>query len=168
MRRAAMVVLAVASLAGCQNQGQSVYRFHEVGRANVVNFATVLAVREVGIQGQNTGTGAAVGSLAGGMVGAQIGSGSGNTAATLAGLVVGGIAGAMAEQAAANRRGLEYTVTLENGATLTVVQDVNVADRILQPGERAMIQMAGGFQRVLPADNLPTAIRRPVGVRVID
>lgn len=83
-------------------------------------------------------------------------------------MVIGGIVGALAEQAAANRKALEYTVTLETGATVTVVQDHDEGERVLQPGERVMLQVTGGTQRVLAADNLPTELKRPTGIKVID
>ena len=155
-------------VAGCQRPGQNVYSYSEVGKASLVNFGTIVAVREVDVQGQNTGAGALVGGAAGGIAGNQIGRGGGNAAATLAGVVIGGVAGALAEQAAANRKALEYTVTLQTGATITVVQDHNEGERVLQPGDRVMVQVAGGTQRVLPADNLPTEIKRPAGITVTD
>lgn len=161
-------IACILVVAGCQRPGQNVYSYKEVGKASEVLFGTVLAVREVDVQGQNTGVGALVGGAAGGVAGNQIGHGGGNVAATLAGVVIGGVAGALAEQAAANRKALEYTVTLQTGATITVVQDHNEGERVLQPGERVMLQVVGGTQRVLPADNLPTEIKRPAGVTVTD
>jgi outer membrane lipoprotein SlyB len=59
-------------------------------------------------------------------------------------------------------------VTLENGVTMTVVQDHNEGERVLKPGDRVMLQVTGGVQRVLPADQLPTEIKRPKGIKVID
>ena len=40
--------------------------------------------------------------------------------------------------------------------------------RLLAPGERVMVQNSGGYQRVLPASGLPTAVKRPQGIKVID
>jgi outer membrane lipoprotein SlyB len=83
-------------------------------------------------------------------------------------VLIGGLAGAATEQAIADRRGLEYTVTLQSGTTLTIAQERNAGERVLQPGERVMVQMSGAHQRVLPADQLPAEIKRPVGVTVRD
>lgn len=165
-----VVLLAACGMAvtGCQRPGQNVYSYTEVGKASLVNFGTVLAVREVAVQGQNTGLGAAVGATAGGIGGSQIGHGAGTAAATLAGVVVGGIVGALAEQAAANRTALEFTVIMQTGATITVVQDHNEGERVLQPGDRVIVQVTGGTQRVLAADHLPTQVQRPVGIKVVD
>lgn len=166
--RATLLVMAALVLAGCQHPGQNVYRYDEVGKASLVNFGTIVGVREVAVEGKNTGLGAATGAAAGGLAGSQFGQGGGNAVATLAGVVIGGIAGALAEQAAANRTATEYTVTLENGVTMTVVQDHNEGERILRPGERVILQVTGGTQRVLPADQLPTQIKRPAGIKVVD
>lgn len=155
-------------IGGCQRPGQNVYNYNEVGRSSLVNFATILAVREVNIRGKNTGLGAGVGAAAGGIAGSGMGRGSGRAGAMLAGAVIGGIAGALAEQAAANRMGLEYTLILETGVTMTVVQDRNEGERVFKPGDRVMLQVSGGTQRVLPADHLPTQIKRPLGIKVLD
>ncbi len=161
-------VACILAAAGCQRPGQNVYSHSEVGKASQVIFGTLLAVREVEVQGQNTGLGALAGAAGGGIAGNQIGRGGGSAAATLVGVVIGGIVGALAEQAVANRKALEYTVTLETGATITVVQDHDEGERVLQPGERVMLQVTGGTQRVLPADNLPTELKRPTGIKTID
>jgi outer membrane lipoprotein SlyB len=166
--KALAAVAALLILAGCQHPSQNVYGASEVGKASLVNFGTVVAVREVAITGDNTGIGAAAGAAAGGVAGSQFGRGGGSAAATLVGVLVGAAIGAVAEQAAADRTGLEYTVTLENGVTMTVVQEKTSAERALQPGERIMLQVSGGFQRVLPADHLPTEIKRPQGIKVVD
>jgi outer membrane lipoprotein SlyB len=155
-------------LSACQRPGPNVYTGKEVGKASFVSFGTVLAVREVTVQGENTWLGAGVGAAAGGIGGSAIGSGAGNAATTLAGVVVGGVAGALAEQAISGRTALEYTVTMESGLTMAVVQDRNEGDRVLQPGERVMLQTSGATQRVLPANQLPTQISRPMGVKVVD
>jgi outer membrane lipoprotein SlyB len=171
MRRVSVVavmLLALGALAGCQHPGQNVYSSREVGRATSVNFGTVLAVREIAIKGEQTGLGAATGGAIGGVAGSQFGRSGGKVASTLGGVLVGGLAGAATEQAIADRRGLEYTVTLQSGTTLTIAQERAAGDRILQPGERVMVQMSGTHQRVLPADQLPTEIKRPVGVTVKD
>lgn len=155
-------------LGGCQRPGQNVYNYNEVGRSSLINFATILAVREVSIRGKNTGLGAGVGAAAGGIAGSGMGRGSGRVGAVLAGAVVGGVIGALAEQAAADRMALEYTLILESGVTMTVVQDRNQGERVFKPGDRVMLQVSGGTQRVLPADHIPSRIKRPVGIKVYD
>jgi outer membrane lipoprotein SlyB len=161
-------VTCVLALSACQNAGQNVYKHNEVGKTSLVNFGTVIQTREVQVQGQNTGVGALAGAAGGGIAGNQIGSGAGNAAATLGGVLVGAAIGALAEQAMADRKADEYVVTLETGATITVVQDRTEGDRPINAGDRVMVQLQGGTQRVLPANTLPTEIKRPKGIKVTD
>lgn len=155
-------------LSGCATQGQSRYSFQDVGRASVVEFGTVVASRQVDIRGQNTGVGGVVGGTAGGLAMSNVGQGSGNVAAILGGVLVGAAIGAMAEQAASDRVGIEYTITLANGKTITIVQEQASGDRVFGPSERVMVQANGTYQRVLPADHLPNQIARPQGIKVVD
>lgn len=165
---AATSICLAAGLTGCATQGQSRYSFQDVGRASVVEFGTVVASRQVDIRGQNTGVGGVVGGTAGGLAMSNVGRGSGNVAAILGGLLVGAAVGAMAEQAASDRVGIEYTITLANGKTITLVQEQAAGDRVFSPSERVMVQANGTYQRVLPADHLPNQIARPQGIKVVD
>ena len=102
------------------------------------------------------------------MGGAEIGSGTGSIAAAGIGIVVGALVGSALEQAIRNRGGVEYTVVLENGKTLTVAQNVSPQDTIHHVGDRVMVQINGNYQRVLPANALPTKIKKPKGITFED
>lgn len=165
----AVAMISIFAVSGCaQRQSQNVYKHDEVGKATAVTFGTVVSSRQVDITGENTGTGALVGAAAGAGVGSYIGEGSGNAWAIGAGLLAGAIAGAVAEQAMSDRTGVEYVVLLESGVVLTVVQDIGKQESVLQPGLRVMVQNTGGYQRVLPAEHLPTEMSRPKGIKVVD
>lgn len=162
------VLGCVVFLAGCVTNSQSRYNYDEVGRTAIVEFGTVVAVRQIDITGKNTGTGAVVGGTTGGLIGTQIGQGNGGIAGVLGGIIVGAAAGAIAEQAMANRTGLEYTIALQNGKVVTVAQEHQKEDRVFNSGDRVMVQASGSYQRVLPTDHLPTEIDRPKGITVRD
>lgn len=171
MKISRLILVFVAStvfLSGCAHRSQNNYNYDEVGKSSAVSFGTVVAVREIDITGQNTGLGAVGGAAAGAGIGSQIGSGSGNAAAVVGIAVAGAIAGAVAEQAISDRKGIEYTITLQTGITLTIVQEAPADERIMAVGERVMVQNSGGYQRVLSAQALPTEIKRPQGIKVID
>lgn len=168
LKLALFVAIALLFAACAQSQSQNVYRYDEVGKSAAVSFGTVITSREVDIVGKNTGTGGLIGAAAGAGAGSYIGSGDGTAWAVAGGLIIGAIAGAMAEQALADGKGTEYTVTLETGVTLTIVQNKAEGERLLAPGERVIVQNTGGYQRVLPASHLPTQIKRPQGIEVID
>src|SRR5437588_6734242 len=130
MKRSIVLLITVAViLAACAKQdGENQYSYKDVGQSTLVEFGTIVHVREVGITGQNSGAGALVGAGAGAGAGSYVGNGSGTAWAVAGGALAGAVIGAAAEQAAADRKGIEYTVTKENGQTVTIVQNLNKED----------------------------------------
>ncbi|MBX7145572.1 MAG: hypothetical protein K1X79_14065 [Oligoflexia bacterium] len=120
------------------------------------------------IRGEQSGTGATVGGLTGAAAGSSIGAGKGNTGAILGGAALGVAAGMVAEQLVKDRPGVEYTVTKENGMTITVAQNLVEGEPVLSIGQRVMVQSSGSYQRVIPAEQLPTQVKRPKGIKVVD
>jgi outer membrane lipoprotein SlyB len=72
----------------------------------------------------------------------------------LVGSVIGGIAGAAAEQAMANRQGIEYLIKFQNGNTESIVQNIAKTDEPIAKGECVMVQFGSNYQRVLPDDDV--------------
>jgi outer membrane lipoprotein SlyB len=156
------------ALSACQFATQTRYGYKEVGQVQVVKFGTVVAVRDIDIIADNSGSGALGGAVTGGTVGANAASGSGAVAGAVVGAVIGGNIGSALEQLVRNRGGVEYTVTLENGKTITVAQNISEKDVFHEAGDRVMVQINGEYQRVLPANTLPTEIDRPKGIKFKD
>ena len=168
-RRIFLGLMAMSVLAACaKGPSQDQYLADEVGVSRVVHFATVIQARTVGITGKSSGLGAMGGAAAGAGGAAYIGQGSGSAWAMAGGAIAGAVAGAAIEQNAADRPGIEYILTKENGKTITVVQEQAKGEHIFAAGERVMIQTSGSYQRVLPANQLPTSIARPKNIQVID
>lgn len=164
-----VLVLACALvMTACQHPSQNSYREGEIGRTSAVSFGTVLSVRPIDIIGKNTGAGALIGAGAGAGAASYAGTSSGNTWAVAGGLLAGAIAGGLAEQAMSDRKGVEYTIVLESGVTLTVAQEAPANEPIMSVGARVIVQNSGGYQRVLPAANLPTEVKRPQGLKIVD
>lgn len=165
-----VVGLCIAGLvAGCSPKNSlNQYSEGNVGISAVVEFGTVVFVRKIQIRGEQTGAGAAIGGVGLAAAGSSIGSGKGNTGAILGGAAIGMAAGMVAEEMLKDREGYEYTVTKENGMTVTVAQNVMKDEPILNVGQRVMVQSSGSYQRVIPADALPTTIKRPKGIKVVD
>jgi outer membrane lipoprotein SlyB len=155
-------------LTGCETPGQNVYDYREAGQSVIVEFGTVVDVRPIKIKGPNSGVGAGIGAVAGAGAGSQVGSGDGAIAATIGGAVIGAVAGAMAEQALQDQQGLDYTIVLESGKTITVSQYYKKDEPVIAKNARVMVQTSGSYQRVLPADHLPEQIKRPKGIKVVD
>lgn len=163
MRHLSLVATA-AILGGCTFSTQTRYNYAEVGQVQVVEFGSVVAVRDIDIVGETSSSGGIIGGVAGASAGSNLGRGSGAAVGAVAGAVLAANAGAALEQAIRNRGGVEYTVTLRNGKTLTVAQNVSPKDVILRVGDRVMVQINGQYQRVLPANELPTEIEKPKGI----
>jgi outer membrane lipoprotein SlyB len=168
MKKIITLVTAACLLSACQQPGMNRYGYQDVGHAAVVEFGTVIASRAVEITGQNSGVGATAGALGGGIAGSTIGHGAGSLGAMLAGALIAGVAGNMAEQAISDHYGVEYTITTKHGQTVTIVQNVVEGEPHIHVGDRVMIQQSGMYMRVLPASDMPTKIKRPKDIRVVD
>ena len=161
-------LLTAAILTSCAQPNQNRYGFQDVGHASEVEFGTLISSRPVEITGKNTGTGAVAGAGAGAVAGSALGNGRGSLIALIGGAVIGGIAGHMTEQAISDHDGMEYVVTLRNGKSLTIVQNIGKDDRPLHKGQRVMVQTSGAYQRVLPADDLPEKAKKAKQIEVVD
>ena len=157
-RPARLLMLATAAtlaLAGCAREiSPNTVEGSTVGQVNEAFFGTVQQVRVVQVQEgdrlQNNTTGALMGGLAGAGLGALFGSGWGQVAAAGAGALVGATAGAAAERQMSRQQGLEYTVRLDNGRMITIVQ--GGAESPIPQGSRVIVQVgSGGRARVVPA-----------------
>jgi outer membrane lipoprotein SlyB len=152
MRKSLVLLCAAGSLSvllsGCMNTaGPNVYSAQDVGMAQTVRFGTVIALRPVDIQGQQTPVGTLAGAAVGGIAGSELGGGKGSVITTILGAVVGGVAGTMGEQALTQSQGVEITVREDNGTVRAYVQKVE-KDEIFQVGERVRILTANGVSRV--------------------
>ena len=166
LRQAALAVAVVATVSGCAYPSQNQYESYNVGHPIPVQFGSIVSARPIAIKGRPTGLGAASGAAAGAIGGSTLGHGTGSAAAALGLALVGLAVGAVAEQSLIDHPGVEYTVVMQTGQTYMLAQNLNPGDRILQPGERVMVQQGYGYMRVLPADNIPTDVQRPPGLTV--
>lgn len=166
MKKTIAACLLLTTLTACQHPGQNRYGYQDVGKATKVVFGTVVSHRPVEITGKNTGTGALAGAAGGAIGGSYIGNGGGSLGAALAGALIAGIAGHMAEQAIQDRGGVEYVVTLENEETVTVTQNAEPALANIHDGDRVMVQTSGDYMRVLPAEKLPTKVKKAKRIKV--
>jgi len=120
----------------------------------VLDYGMVTQVEPADAPAENTGLGAVSGATIGGVIGSQLGGGAGAVAATVAGIVAGAAAGSATEGALQNASGLRYTITLDDGRVMTIVQHREPDDKVIQPGERAAIRTSGWRQRVEPVSGL--------------
>ena len=171
--RNGIVVLGVTAIAACSSPkvSDSLYRDSEVGESKRIVRCRVLEVREVAIRGDDApekgeAFGAIVGGLVGAILGSEVGKGVGQELAVQSAVTVGAVAGGGAGRQAADkmseRPGIEYSIILDDGQELTLVQDLLESDRIVQAGETCRLQIeSNGMNRVLPAEHLPDSISAP-------
>lgn len=147
-----LLLLATATpllFVSCAQQSLTgdVYSRQEVGRAQSVAHGRVTAVRYVQIQG-DTQAGTVLGGIAGGLLGKEIGSGrTANTIGALAGAGLGAAAGSHIQQAQGTKQGVEITVKLDNGRTISAVQEVNPRESFRR-GERVRVLSNGYKTRI--------------------
>ena len=94
-------IVASALIAGCASTSSgSVYSSGQAGREQTVRMGVVESVRQVTIDGSNSGVGTIAGGAIGGVAGSNIGGGnSGSAVGTILGAIAGGVAGNAIEQA---------------------------------------------------------------------
>lgn len=124
-----------------------VYRQGDIRQAQSVSFGTVTSVRRVKIEGGHE-VGTVVGALAGGLLGSQLGRGrAAHTAGAVGGAVAGGAIGSNVEQSMGNRAGIEITVQIKNGSSISVVQQANPHESF-NVGDSVRVLTSGSGTRV--------------------
>ena len=156
MRRAAAYPLVAALLlAGCANPSTTTYSARDVGQPIETTGGTVVSSRVVEIKGE----GGSAGTIAGGAVGAttagvSIGSGSGSTIAAVLGGLLGAGLGYLAEERLRSREGLEYVVQMDDGRTVTVVQNREDDEQPIPNGTPVLVQQGAFYSRVMEHPDL--------------
>ncbi len=142
-----VILLASALLAqGCATSlSGGAYSRTQARQVQEVQMGVVESVRQVAIEGTNTGVGTVSGAAVGGVAGSTIGEGKGATIATILGAVGGAVAGHAIEESATRKPGLEITVKLDSGRMLAITQE---ADESFKPGDRVRVLTGGGATRV--------------------
>jgi outer membrane lipoprotein SlyB len=137
IRPAVIAVLTAAALSGCAPASTSTYTEGQIGRAATVMHGKVLAIRDVSLQGDNSGAGGVAGAVAGGAAGTMV---SSNPALAVAGAaggaLVGGVAGVVAEDAFRREGGVELIIQQENGQTIAVAQ---TNEQVLKVGDPVLV-----------------------------
>lgn len=141
-----LLCLAALVLPSCASLGGSDYSRTDERRAMNIQYGSLLAVREVTISNEPTGTGTTLGAITGGVLGSLLGSGRGRVVGAVGGAVVGAVGGTAVEKGIADGKAWELTVRLDTGQEIVVVQD---KDDIYTPGEKVRVVTAGnGVTRV--------------------
>ncbi len=152
MRSLAFLLVASLLVAGCASSSSSTYEAVDVGRTIETAQGSIVASRPVQIKGETGKTGPVVGAAIGGAgTGLAMGGASGSGWAAILGAVIGAGVGYVAEQQMGNREGIEYIVQMDDGRTVTIVQNTETAEQPLADGTPVLVQYSGKYTRVLAA-----------------
>lgn len=150
LRVAAAVFVASALLAGCgPQQNGNVVSANQALTASTVSFGTVMSARPVQVQGGqgSQAAGAVLGGIAGAALGQQVGGGTGKVIATGVGATAGAATGLQAGKSIATVPSTEWTIRMDNGSTIAVVQ----GEPAFAVGQRVQVITGGGQTRLAPA-----------------
>lgn len=144
---AVLGVLALSGLLpGCiSSKSGAAYSRDQARHAQNVETGTVEHVREVVIEGTQSGIGATAGAAVGGIAGSDVGHGKGSQAGAVVGAVAGGVLGGTIEEATTRKKGYEITVRLDSGRVIAVAQE---ADEEFKAGDRVRVLSGEGVTRV--------------------
>jgi outer membrane lipoprotein SlyB len=144
------VLVAALVLAGCAHPSSSTYESGDVGRTIETAKASVVSSRVVNIAGDVNAVGPLAGGAAGAAGSAIAFSGGGNTGliAVLGGLLGAG-AGYLAQQQLNDREGIEYILQMDDGRTVTLVQNRASDEPPLPDGTPVLVQVSGQYTRVI-------------------
>ena len=154
MKRSIYIVggisLLMLGLTGCVSglQGDT-YSRSEARQVQEVEFGTILTTNPVVIEGRQTGVGQLPGAIIGGVAGSSVGEGKGQEIFTVLGAVGGAVVGSMIEERATRAQGLELTIKMDSGKTLSIVQEVDSVSAFIA-GQRVRVLTQGALARVSP------------------
>ncbi len=147
----ALIFLSLLILSSCSTSEPS-YSANSVGQVSQVKQGKIIDIQQVHIKGSSN-IGAQIGGLGGAFGGAFAGAGAGmltSIAGSIGGAIVGGIAGGATEDAITSSKGYQFTIQLNNGDTLAILQEDKHG---LNIGDQVTIYMSGNNTRIVPAKN---------------
>jgi outer membrane lipoprotein SlyB len=148
MRAVAYWLVAALLLVGCAHPSGSTYEVGDVGRTIETAQASVVSSRVVKIAGDSNNL---VGPAAGGALGAA-GSAlafQGSGLVAVIGGVLGAGAGYLAQSRMNDRDGIEYVLQMDDGRTVTLVQNRAADETPLPDGTPVLVQVSGQYTRVI-------------------
>ena len=142
-----LILIGLIAVGCAPSMSGSAYSRDQARKVQTVHEGEVIMVREVLIEGTKSGLGGLAGGVMGFALGSTIGSGSGKGVARAAGTLAGAAAGAAIEEGATRQTGLEITVKLDNGETISIVQG---ADEKFDEGDLVrVLRRPDGTARVI-------------------
>ena len=136
VRNILMLAAALAAAACATPSSGRIYSREEARVAWDVKYGEVVSVDDAVIEGSRSALGRIGGGYVGYEAGRTVGGGSGRRIAGAAGAVAGAIAGSAIEERATREEAWQFTVELEDGRTISIVQ---ARDQSFAVGERVRV-----------------------------
>ncbi len=144
--------LLVASFQGCASSSQPTVPRASAGKVQRLDAGTVVAVKEVRIDGEASYLGISSGAILGSAVGQTVG--GGNDARIISGAVgavAGAVVGQQVEKKLTEKRAQEVTISMDDGQTVVVVQEAREAGFVV--GDRVnVMETRTGEARIALSD----------------
>jgi outer membrane lipoprotein SlyB len=149
MIKTLIAAAAVAALAACTTTSPDVVQRGDAQRLATVQDATVLSVRNVTVDGSQSGAGGATGAVLGGVAGSTRSSGREQAVITVVGAVAGAVIGNAVERSATKEDAVEILLQMKTGERRAIVQAK--AGESFNPGDPVILVTTGGKTRVTRA-----------------
>ncbi len=150
MKNSLILIFLVTTLglAGCASNlsGES-YSRSEARTVQQVEYGVIESLRPVQIEGTKTPIGSGAGAIVGGIAGSSVGGRKTSQVMAVIGAVAGGIAGAAIEEGVTRTQGVEFTIRMEDGRTVAIVQALSPNERF-SVGDRVRVIYSGQNTRV--------------------
>ena len=151
-----LIALSAAALAACTTTSPDVVQRGDAQRLSQVQDGTVLSVRPVTVDGNQSGIGATAGGVVGGIAGSSVGGRRESVVVGVLGAVAGGVIGNAVERAGTKEEAVEILIQLKNGERRAIVQAKG--SETLNPGEAVILVTTGGKTRVTKAPVVAPAL----------
>ncbi len=139
-------VVAAAVLSGCATSNPDVVSRQQAQRSLPVQRATIESIRQVTIEGSQSGVGGTTGAVIGGIAGSSVGNRREGAVVGILGTVLGGVVGNAIEKASTNENAVEMILVLQDGRRVAVVQ--GDGSQGLKPGDAVNLIGYQGNYRV--------------------
>ena len=155
MKTSVLALTLAAALAGCATSNPDVIQRQDTQRMAQIQDGTVLSVRPVVIEGNQSGAGAVVGGVVGGVAGSTVGGHREGAVVGLLAAVAGAMVGNAVERMGTREEAVEVVVQLRNGERRSVVQAKG--SETLIAGDEVVLVTTGGKTRVSRAPGVAPA-----------
>lgn len=147
-----LALMMVGALSACATSNPDVISRQDAQRMSVVEDATVLSVRPVVVDGNQSGAGGLAGGVVGGIAGSSIGGRRDAAVGGVLGAVVGAVVGNAIERSGTREEAVEVLVQMRNGERRAIVQAKGAETLVV--GDPVIIVTTGSRVRVSRAPNI--------------